>query len=118
MITPNIKEVIEMSDTEDEILAAEKLGHDLETRVLLTRSNKGVSYFGLPGEEHKRIDFPTEAKKVFDVTGAGDTVIATFAHFYNKGYSLKECIRLANKAAGIAVGYPGCYQVSEKEVLS
>jgi D-beta-D-heptose 7-phosphate kinase/D-beta-D-heptose 1-phosphate adenosyltransferase len=112
-ITPNSKEACEMSDLENDLEAAEKLIEELNTNVLLTRSERGVSYFGTNGE---RINFPTEAKEVFDVTGAGDTVIATFAHLLNKDYSLKEAIRLANKAAGISVGHVGCYQVSEKEL--
>jgi len=113
MITPNVKEAIAMTGIQDEILAAEKLLKELNTNVLLTRSEKGISYFGLNGD---RYDFPAEAKEVFDVTGAGDTVIATFAHFLNKKYDLKEAIRLANKAGSISVGHVGCYQVSEKEL--
>lgn len=113
MITPNIKEAVTMAGIHDEMLAAEKLQTELSTNVLLTRSEKGISYFGLNGD---RYDFPAEAKEVFDVTGAGDTVIATFAHFFNKKYDIKEAIRLANKAGGISVGHVGCYQVSEKEL--
>ena len=117
MITPNVKEVREMTKLEDVVAASEALARDLNTRVLLTKSEEGISYFGLPQDEDIRFDFPAEAKKVFDVTGAGDTVIATFAHFFNRGYLLKEAARLANRAAGIAVAYPGCYAVSEREIL-
>ncbi len=117
LITPNIKEAREMSGLEDELLAAEKLAKELNTRVLLTRSERGISYFGLAAERDRRIDFAAEAKEVYDVTGAGDTVTATFTHFLNKGCSIRRAVRLANKAAGIAVGHLGCYQVSEKEIL-
>ena len=89
----------------------------MKTRVLLKRSERGISYFGLEGDSELRIDFPTEAKKVFDVTGAGDSVLAAFSHFYIKGFNLEDCIRFANKSAGIAVSYPGCYAVSEKEIF-
>jgi len=113
IITPNVKEAREMSGISDEMKAAEKLKQELETNVLLTRSEKGMSYFGLTGEIY---DFPAEAKEVFDVTGAGDSVIATFAHFIAKEYSIKDALSLANKAAGISVGHTGCYQVTEKEL--
>lgn len=114
VITPNIKEIKEMAKIENELEAASKIGKELKTNIILTRSQEGLSFFGLNGE---RFDFPTEAQEVFDVTGAGDTVVATFAHFYLKGLPLKECLRLANVAAGISVGHPGCYQVKEKEIL-
>jgi D-beta-D-heptose 7-phosphate kinase/D-beta-D-heptose 1-phosphate adenosyltransferase len=115
MIKPNIKEVREMTKIDNEILAAETLGKELQTNVLLTRGKDGVSYFGLNGE---RYNFNSEipSDKVIDVTGSGDTVIATFCHFFGKGYSLNDCIHLANNAGGIAVQYPGCYQVSEDEL--
>jgi len=115
MIKPNIKEVRKMAGLENELRAAEKLRGELNSNILLTRGQDGVSYFGLNGE---RFDFPSQAhNEVIDVTGGGDTFIATFAHFYSKKLEIKECARLANKAAGIAVGYPGCYAVSEVEVL-
>ncbi|MBU3913534.1 MAG: bifunctional hydroxymethylpyrimidine kinase/phosphomethylpyrimidine kinase [Nanoarchaeota archaeon] len=115
VIKPNVKEARRMAGLDDEIVAAEKLREELGTNILLTRGHEGVIYFGLDG---KRFGFPSQAKNgVFDVTGGGDTFIATFAHFYSKGRDIKECVELANKAAGIAVGYPGCYSVSEREVL-
>jgi len=115
MIKPNVKEVRKMAGLENELRAAEKLIGELNSNILLTRGQDGVSYFGTDGE---RFYFPSQAHNgVFDVTGGGDTFIATFAHFYSKKLEIKECARLANKAAGIAVGYPGCYAVSEKEVL-
>ena len=117
MMVPNIKEARQMSGLENEIAAAEKLRDELRTRVLLKRSEKGISYFGLNGDDGLRFDFPAEAKKVFDVTGAGDSVLAAFSHFYIKGFKLEDCINFANKSAGIAVSYPGCYAVSEKEIF-
>ncbi|MFA4952897.1 MAG: PfkB family carbohydrate kinase [Candidatus Pacearchaeota archaeon] len=117
MIVPNMKEARQMSGLENEIKAAEKLRKELGTRVLLKRSEKGISYFGLKGDSKLRVDFPAEAKKVFDVTGAGDSVLAAFSHFYIKGLNLEDCIKFANKSAGIAVSYPGCYAVSEKEIF-
>lgn len=114
MIKPNSKEATQMAGINDEIRAAERLVSDLETSVLLTRGERGISFFGINGD---RFDFPASARKVVDITGAGDTVIATFAHFLAENSPIRECVRLANKAAGIAVEYPGCYAVSEAEIL-
>ena len=114
LITPNIIEAKTLSGVDDDLLGAEALREELNCNILLTRSEKGISFFGL---NNRKFDFPTSAKKVFDVTGAGDTVIATFTHFFAKGLDIKESVNLANKAAGIAVAYPGCYQIKEEEIL-
>jgi D-beta-D-heptose 7-phosphate kinase/D-beta-D-heptose 1-phosphate adenosyltransferase len=114
LVKPNSKEVREMTGIKDEILAGEALMKKLHSNILLTRGSRGISYFGLNGERH---DFPAEEKKVVDVVGAGDTVIATYAHFWNKGYTNRDCVRLANIAGGISVQYPGCYPVTEKEIF-
>jgi rfaE bifunctional protein kinase chain/domain len=115
LIKPNIKEVREMTEINDELLAAETLGKEIQTNVLLTKGKDGMSYFGLDKE---RYDFKSEIldNKVKDATGSGDTAIATFCHFLSEGYSIKDCVHLANNAAGIAVQYPGCYHVSEEEL--
>jgi len=60
--------------------------------------------------------FPTAAKKVYDVTGAGDTVISTFACAVTAGADFKEATLLSNHAAGIAVGELGTSQVTEEEL--
>lgn len=116
-IKPNIKEIREITGIEDEIQAAKKLVQTLRTNVLLTRGKDGLIYFGLNGENY---NFPSSIpkEKVFDVTGAGDTVLSTFAHFLNRSRDIKECIELANIAGGISVQYPGCYAVSETEILN
>ena len=112
LIKPNLKELFEITKISDPLVAAQELSNMLNTKVLLTRGKDGVSYFG-----ETRFDLPSNANDVFDVTGAGDTFIATFVHFFNKGYKIINCIELANKAAGISVAYPGCYQITEKELL-
>jgi rfaE bifunctional protein kinase chain/domain len=113
LIKPNVPEIREMTGISDDIQAARTLRDQLRTNVMLTRSEKGIFFAGLEEE----FEFPTVSKKVFDVTGAGDTVVAAFTHFFLKGYSLKECATLANKAASIAIQYPGCYQVKEEEII-
>ncbi len=116
MIKPNSGEVREMTGLDDDLLAAEKLKQELDTRVLLTRGEKGISYFGI-GNESKRFDIPAHKVQFFDGTGAGDVILATFAHFFAKKMPIQDCVRLANKAAGISVQFPGCYAVSEREIL-
>jgi rfaE bifunctional protein kinase chain/domain len=114
LVKPNYKEAVDMTGIKDAVKAGEALMNRLNSNVLLTRGSEGINYFGLKGE---RYYFPAEERKVVDVTGAGDTAIATFSHFLMKGKKLEECIQLANRAAGIAVSYPGCYQVTEKEIF-
>ena len=64
-----------------------------------------------------REDFPTEARDVFDVSGAGDTVIASIAAGLAGGFTLSESIRLANIAAGIVVGKSGTAAVNQAELV-
>ncbi len=113
VIKPNRAEVREMTNIQDDLEAAKSLFRELNANVLLTRSEDGIYYYS----QEEEFLFPTVSKKVFDVTGAGDTVIATFTHFYTKGYKMEDCVRLANKAGGIAIQYPGCYHIKEKEIL-
>jgi len=89
----------------------EKLGSD---SVLITRGAKGMSLFCSDGSvDH----FPTVAKKVFDVTGAGDTVVAVLVSAMAAGATLKEAAEVANCAAGVVVGEIGTAIVS-KPVLT
>jgi D-beta-D-heptose 7-phosphate kinase/D-beta-D-heptose 1-phosphate adenosyltransferase len=76
--------------------------------VLITRGEEGMSLFERGGAREINVThIPTVAKKVFDVTGAGDTVIATFALAYTAGASLAAAALVANHAAGIVVGEVG-----------
>jgi D-glycero-beta-D-manno-heptose-7-phosphate kinase len=79
----------------------------LET-LLVTRGESGLSLFTAAGVRHH----PTEAREVFDVCGAGDTVIATLARFLAAGWSLDDSARWANRAAGVAVSRFGTTAVS------
>jgi rfaE bifunctional protein kinase chain/domain len=114
LITPNLKEGREMTSKEFARQIGPTLVEKLKSNVLLTKSQNGVSFFGKKGE---RYNFPAEAEEVFDVTGAGDTIVAAFTHFYIKGNGLEKSVQLANRAAGIAVRHPGCYQVKEEEII-
>lgn len=94
---------------------AQALRENLNIRyLLLTRSEEGMTLFG-PDIE---MDFKAQAKEVFDVSGAGDTVIAVLATLIGSGFDLIEAIRLANKAGGIVVGKFGTAPVTYDELFN
>lgn len=81
--------------------------------VLVTRGEKGMSLFeGSKDSWH----IPTQAQQVYDVTGAGDTVVGTLALALSTGASMREAATLANQAAGIVVGMVGTATVSAKQL--
>jgi rfaE bifunctional protein kinase chain/domain len=82
--------------------------------LLLTRSEEGMSLFDAEG--HVRIS--AQAREVFDVTGAGDTVIATMAAMLAAGLSLRQAMPIANRAGGIVVGKFGTATASFEEVFA
>jgi D-beta-D-heptose 7-phosphate kinase/D-beta-D-heptose 1-phosphate adenosyltransferase len=83
--------------------------------VLITRGEKGMSLF----EPSKRVThLPTVAKEVYDVTGAGDTVIATLVAAKSAGATLLEAAKISNYAAGIVVGEVGTAQVTKEELYN
>ena len=81
--------------------------------LLLTLAGEGMTLYDAEGKFH----VPAATQEVYDVTGAGDTVIAAFACALDRGYSWREAVPIANKAAGIAVGHFGTYVVQESEVF-
>jgi D-beta-D-heptose 7-phosphate kinase/D-beta-D-heptose 1-phosphate adenosyltransferase len=87
----------------------------LDTNLLLTLGPLGMSFFGRDGREHFSV--PTEAREVFDVSGAGDTVVATFALARGADASHAEAVALANRAAGIVVGKLGTATVTRQELF-
>ena len=82
--------------------------------VLLTRSEAGMTLFDAQGQLH----VSAQAREVFDVTGAGDTVIATMATLVAAGMSLRDALPLANRAAGLVVGKFGTATVSYAELFA
>lgn len=82
------------------------------SNALVTRGARGVSLISSAGD---RLDIPATAREVFDVTGAGDTVIAILATAYVRGYSLAAAARIANAAAGIVVGRLGAASITPEE---
>jgi len=121
IITPNHLEAEKMSgmriSTELELIRAAEILRDKFCcqAVLITRSEAGMSLLEA-GQE--MVTIPTMAREVFDVTGAGDTVIATLALGLAAGASFTEAATLANVAAGIVVGKIGTATVSSAEILS
>ena len=119
VLTPNLAEVRHATGSllEDEThlaAAADSLLQRSEAQALLvTRGEAGMSLFHLP-EAPRHI--PAHTRDVYDVTGAGDTVIAAFAAAAIGGLSYKEAARLANVAAGIVVGKAGTAVVYPEEL--
>ncbi|MFL0811641.1 MAG: bifunctional D-glycero-beta-D-manno-heptose-7-phosphate kinase/D-glycero-beta-D-manno-heptose 1-phosphate adenylyltransferase HldE [Agarilytica sp.] len=94
---------------------ASKLAASLDFNgILVTLSEKGMA---LASENAPPFHLPTMARDVFDVTGAGDTVIATLAASYASGSDIQSAMRLANLAAGVVVGKLGTSTVSSNELL-
>jgi rfaE bifunctional protein kinase chain/domain len=81
--------------------------------LLLTRSEEGMSLFDDAGH----VQVPAQAREVFDVTGAGDTVIATLAAMLASGMGLRDAMPIANRAGGIVVGKFGTAGVSYEELF-
>jgi rfaE bifunctional protein kinase chain/domain len=88
----------------------QQLGPDA---VLLTRSEEGMTLFDAQGQLH----VSAQAREVFDVTGAGDTVIATMAAMVAAGMTMREALPLANRAGGLVVGKFGTATVSYEELF-
>ncbi len=124
LITPNHYEALQaaglnngIEEITDDVIA--KVAHKLmgwlsPQALLITRGESGMTLFEGDGSY---THIPAMAKKVFDVTGAGDTVIATLTAAWATGSSLKEAAYLANLAAGIVVGELGTATVSRQKLL-
>jgi len=121
ILTPNRKEAeaaagIPIRDSESlgraAALIMERAGLE---NLLITRSEEGMSLFSRTGEA---VHIPTVAREVFDVSGAGDTVLASLAIGVAAGLGMAEAARLANIAAGIAVAKLGTSTVSPAEIIN
>ncbi len=117
-LTPNkaeLRQVVGSWRNEEELSEkAQNLREQLDIGwLLLTRSEEGMSLFG----EKETIHIPTVAREVFDVSGAGDTVIATLATMLGYGKPVTEAVDIANRAAGIVVGKLGTATVTSKELF-
>ena len=119
VITPNraeLQQVIGVWRDEADLrgkVHALRTAFELEA-ILLTRSEEGMTLFDAQGELH----VSAMAREVFDVTGAGDTVIATMAALVAAGTSLRDAVPIANRAGGIVVGKFGTATVSYDELFA
>ncbi|VAW53852.1 ADP-heptose synthase / D-glycero-beta-D-manno-heptose 7-phosphate kinase [hydrothermal vent metagenome] len=118
LITPNLSEfevVVGGCGTEDELVEkANKISEQFNIEALLvTRSEHGMS---LMQRDYDPVHIPTQAREVFDVTGAGDTVISTLAASLGAGVSLERAMVLSNLAAGVVVAKSGTASVSLREL--
>ncbi|PKL52600.1 MAG: D-glycero-beta-D-manno-heptose-7-phosphate kinase [Nitrospira bacterium HGW-Nitrospira-1] len=120
LITPNVMEAsvgshIEIKDDKTLLKAGKNLMKKLSCKaVLITRGEQGMSLF----EKNKVTHIPTVARKVYDVTGAGDTVISAFTLAYVSGADMEEAAVIANHAAGIVVGEVGTAVATPEQLLT
>ena len=119
IITPNVAELREVvgrwKDEKDLKSRAQALRAKLGLEaLLLTRGEDGMTLFS----RSRILNVKAEAREVFDVTGAGDTVIATLAVMLAAGAGLESAVRTANRAAGIVVGKLGTATASAAELFS
>jgi rfaE bifunctional protein kinase chain/domain len=117
LLTPNRSEMCQVvgrwHDEAELSLKAERLRDELKLDALLvTRSEEGMTLFAAAGATHE----PAVAREVYDVSGAGDTVIAAMAVMLGSGLSLPQAMRQANLAAGVVVGKLGTATCSLEEL--
>ena len=119
LLTPNkseLKQIIGDWSSEEELTTrAQQLRRDLRIQgLLLTRSEEGMTLF----TEERITHVPAMAREVFDVSGAGDTVIATMAVMLANGVPMQDAVAIANRAGGIVVGKLGTATVTREELFA
>ncbi len=120
IVTPNLRELSlavgeEVSNTDGDVekwgrVALKKFGLE---RLVITRSEKGISYVSMD----EAIHVPTTAQEVFDVSGAGDTVMAALVYGWLAGMDVGAMLELANLAAGIVIRRLGTHAITREEIL-
>lgn len=118
IITPNYQEFMQVvgpcsDEAELEDKAVRMCGELNLDALLITRSERGMSLYA-QGQQARH--FPTQAKEVYDVTGAGDTVVGLFASAISANYSLADSVKIANLGAGVAVSKLGTVSVTMEEL--
>jgi len=120
-VTPNLKELAEaagssrIGNNDEEVTAVGKRVREMYhiPNLLVTRSEAGMTLISEDVVLHVR----SEAREVFDVSGAGDTVVAALSAFIGAGLSVERSVRLANTAAGVVVGKAGTQPVLASELV-
>lgn len=119
IIKPNLLEAYQASKLANDA-SLEKVSealfkkYDFST-LFLTRSEEGISIFHRQSEQ--RFDSPAHVREVKDVTGAGDTVLASLCFALANGFELPIAAKLCNIAAGMAVEHTGCFHVSLSDLF-
>ncbi len=113
VIKPNKKEAREMSGAESVLDAGRQLQEELESNIVLTQGEDGVAIFEIG---RKPVVIKTKAREIFDVSGAGDTVVSTLALSLVSGASLLDAAEIANYAAGVVVGKVGTATLDTSEL--
>jgi rfaE bifunctional protein kinase chain/domain len=119
VLTPNkseFKRIVGSWNSEEQLTTkAQQLRTELKLdALLLTRSEEGMTLYTDGAQFH----MPADAREVFDVSGAGDTVIATMAAMLGAGVGWQEAVQTANRAGGIVVGKLGTATVTREELFS
>jgi len=124
VVTPNAAEAAEATgedtttDTGAEAAARRIVERDGIGAALVTRGPRGMTLFAPDGDRDGALHLPTHARKVFDVSGAGDTVAATLALMLAAGHGLPLAAELANRTAGLVVAKPGTAAVTAAQLAS
>jgi len=121
LISPNVKELSQIcncvvdNNDDSNIVETGKLIYEdyVMEYLLITRSEKGATLINKEIEHH----VPSIAQEVFDVSGAGDTMISVIALFLSKGYSIETAIDNAIKASGIVISKVGTVPIAYKELM-
>jgi rfaE bifunctional protein kinase chain/domain len=122
ILMPNSRELLQLSDKRAHAESSlENAAYRLIDKLALeglvvTRGSEGMSLFEKSPTAFRRVDIPTTARSVYDVTGAGDTAISAFAAAVASGADLESSAQLANITAGIKVGKRGTASVSLEEI--
>jgi D-glycero-beta-D-manno-heptose-7-phosphate kinase len=119
LITPNRAELIQVVGAWRDDAELHDRAHALREQLslealLVTRSEEGMTLFDRDGH----LDVPAQAREVFDVTGAGDTVLATLATMLAAGETLRDAVLIANRAGGVVVGKFGTSAITASELFA
>jgi rfaE bifunctional protein kinase chain/domain len=116
-ITPNLNELRLLfpklkNNNRDIFVSSKKIINKYKIKnVITTRSEKGISFTN----ENMNINIKTNVKKVFDVSGAGDTVVAVFSILFILNKSIEECLKISNKCAGVVISKRGTVPIKNNE---
>lgn len=120
LVSPNLKEFrliagVDLANSDEEIVlyGTEILKKFSIDNLLITRSERGATLINRTGFKHER----ARAVEVYDVSGAGDTMISTIAAFFAAGLPLAECVSIANLASQIVIGKIGTYPIKMDDLL-